>query len=167
MGEGDIAEALEGSVEDLYDRPGFLIRRAHQIAVSLFLAEAEQHVPGITTTQYGAMVILRAKDSLDQAGLARLVGMDRSTAALVVGKLEAAGYIERNGDPKDKRRKTLALTDAGRAALQKMGEPAERSKDRILSIFTDQEAKTFIRLLRKMVEEFNGEARAPILSRKH
>jgi MarR family transcriptional regulator, lower aerobic nicotinate degradation pathway regulator len=157
--------AAEGSVEDLYDRPGFLIRRAHQIAVSLFLAEAEQQVPGITTTQYGAMVILRAKGSLDQAGLSRLVGMDRSTAALVVSKLEAAGYIERNDDLHDKRRKNLVLTAAGHAALQKLAGPAEVSKDKILSIFSKSDAQIFIRLLKKMVDASNDLARAPLTSK--
>jgi MarR family transcriptional regulator, lower aerobic nicotinate degradation pathway regulator len=158
------SKVISGTVEDLYDRPGFLIRRAHQIAVSLFLAEAEQKVPGITTTQFGAMIILRAKGSLDQTSLSRLVGMDRSTAALVVTKLEASGYIERKEDPHDKRRKNLVLTPAGHAALQKLAGPAESSKDQILSVFNERDAEIFIQLLKKLVNASNDLARAPLSS---
>jgi hypothetical protein len=37
-----------GSLEDIYRRPGFMIRRAHQIAVAIFLEECRSS--GLTTT---------------------------------------------------------------------------------------------------------------------
>lgn len=144
----------------LYRRPGFLIRRAHQIAVSIFLEEAADL--GITTTQYGALVVLNVRHDLDQVGLSTLVGIDRSTAALVVGKLEAAGYLVRQGDPADKRRKVLALTDAGRDILARLKTPAQRTRDRELAVFSPQDQKTFLHLLETFVDAFNAETRAPI-----
>lgn len=149
-------------VEDLYRRPGFLIRRAHQITVSLFLEESA--ALGITTTQYGALFVLSARQNLDQVGLAQLVGIDRSTTALVVGKLEEAGYIEREEDPTDRRRKLLVLTDLGRQALADLAEPARRSQERALAPFTAKQRDTFLRLLKRFVEAFNEDTRAPILT---
>jgi MarR family transcriptional regulator, lower aerobic nicotinate degradation pathway regulator len=144
----------------LYRRPGFLIRRAHQIAVSIFLEEAAEL--GITTTQYGALVVLNTRNDLDQIGLSTLVGIDRSTTALVVGKLEAAGYIVRKGDPGDRRRKVLALTDAGRHILTRATEPARRTREREMAVFSADDQKTFLRLLETFVLAFNAETRAPI-----
>ena len=144
----------------LYRRPGFLIRRAHQIAVSIFLEEAAEL--GITTTQYGALVVISLRDDLDQVGLSTLVGIDRSTTALVVAKLEVAGYLVRQGDPRDGRRKLLALTDAGRDVLARVKSPAQRVRDRELEVFSKEDRKTFLRLLEVFVDAFNADTRAPI-----
>jgi DNA-binding MarR family transcriptional regulator len=147
-------------LEELYRRPGFLIRRAHQIGVSLFLEEAAPL--GITTTQYGALFVLSVRHRLDQVGLAQLVGIDRSTTALVVGKLEEAGYIKREEDPADGRRKLLVLTEQGQQALDALAEPARRSQERALAPFTAKQRETFLRLLERFVNAFNEDTRAPI-----
>jgi MarR family transcriptional regulator, lower aerobic nicotinate degradation pathway regulator len=147
-------------LDALYRRPGFLIRRAHQIAVSIFLEESEDL--GITTTQYGALVVLNTRHDLDQVGLATLVGIDRSTTALVVGKLESSGFLVREGDPRDKRRNVLVITDAGRAALASLAEPARRTRERELAMFSPEDQATFLRLLETFVDTFNANTRAPI-----
>ncbi|MEY2943038.1 MAG: hypothetical protein RLY97_1052, partial [Pseudomonadota bacterium] len=147
-------------LDALYRRPGFLIRRAHQIAVSIFLEEATDL--GITTTQYGALVVLNTRQDLDQVGLSTLVGIDRSTTALVVGKLESSGFLLRKGDPQDKRRKVLALTDAGREVLTRSAEPARRTREREMAMFTAEDQVTFLRLLETFVATFNADTRAPI-----
>src|SRR5262249_24959426 len=46
-------------LDELYRRPGFMIRRAHQIAVALFLEETGELK--ITTTQYGILCILERR----------------------------------------------------------------------------------------------------------
>jgi MarR family transcriptional regulator, lower aerobic nicotinate degradation pathway regulator len=146
--------------DTLYRRPGFLIRRAHQIAVSIFLEESGNL--GITTTQYGALVVLNTRSDLDQVGLATLVGIDRSTTALVVGKLESSGFLVREKDASDKRRNVLVITDAGRAALASLAEPARRARERELAVFSLADQATFLRLLETFVGTFNANTRAPI-----
>ena len=145
---------------ELYARPGFLIRRAHQIAVGLFLEEASAQA--ITTTQYGAMVVLNTYDSLDQISLSKRLGIDRSTAALVVGKLEAAGHVVREVDEADLRRNVIRLTPKGAHVLFRLREPAERARQRLLAALPEPEAQRFVVLLDKFVSAFNSEARAPI-----
>ena len=154
----------DSSLDMLYRRPGFLMRRAHQIGVSLFLEECA--ALGITTTQYGALVVHNARSDLDQVGLATLVGIDRSTTALVVGKLESAGYVQRQSDPSDKRRKVLALTLTGREILEKAAIPARRTRERELAVFTEAQAESFLELLEIFVSAFNAETRAPIKASK-
>ena len=153
-------EPVESSLDELYRRPGFLLRRAHQISAALFLEEATGLA--LTTTQYGALVVLRARGSLDQVGIATLVGIDRSTTALVVSKLEAAGYIERRDDDVDKRRKIITLSQAGHDVLNRVSEPAKRARERVLEPFSTEEATTFIALLERFVGAFNEQTRAPI-----
>ena len=150
----------EGSLEELYRRPGFLLRRAHQISAAIFLEEAAGL--GLTTTQYGAMIALRARGSLDQVGIATLVGIDRSTTTLVVSKLADAGYIERRDDAVDKRRKIITLSTAGHAMLARVAEPAQRARERALEPFSAADAAKFLSLLERFVDAFNAQTRAPI-----
>jgi len=147
------------SVDALYKRPGFLLRRAHQISVSLFMEETAD----VTTTQYGVLVILRSCEDLDQIGLSKKVGLDRSTTGLVVKKLEVDGLVVRVEDPKDRRRKVIVLTAKGERKLETLRKGARRAQDRALSAFELDEARLFLELLEKFVSRFNNVTRAPIV----
>lgn len=151
----------ENGVEALYKRPGFLLRRAHQISVSLFMEEAGKQL-ATTTTQYGILVILRACDGLDQIGLSKKVGLDRSTTGLVVKKLESEGLIVRVDDTKDHRRKVIVLTARGERKLESLRGPAARAQEIALTPFNSEEAEQFLALLEKFVNHFNSVTRAPI-----
>jgi DNA-binding MarR family transcriptional regulator len=151
----------EGPLDELYGRPGFMLRRAHQIAVATFLEEAAAW--GVTTSQFGALFVLSRIEGLDIVSLGRRLGMDRSTSALVVSRLEAAGWVLAEINEMDRRRKTLALTDAGRAVLAELSAPAQAARDRLLSVFAPGEADDFLRLLDKFVGAFNGVIRTPII----
>ena len=70
-----------------------MIRRAHQIAVSLFLDETG--ALGITNRQYGILAALKQRPGIDQISVARLLGLDRSTTGMVIKTLEAVGLIVR------------------------------------------------------------------------
>src|SRR5262245_17188662 len=123
----------------LYRRPGFMIRRAHQIAVSLFLEETG--ALSITTTQYGILFILKHRPGTDQASVAKLLGLDRSTTGMVVSKLEQAGLIGRAMGIGDRRRHSLGLTRAGKAMLARLAAPAARAQARVLSPLAPRERK--------------------------
>lgn len=137
-----------------------MIRRAHQIAQTLFLEETGDL--NITPTQYGVLRILEARPGLDQIGVAKLLGQDRSTTALVLTKLENDGLIERQTSNEDRRRRVLALSSSGKCILEKLAEPVHRSHDRLLSAFTEEEGLTFLALLQKFLDRFNETARAPL-----
>lgn len=149
------------SVDALYKRPGFLLRRAHQISVSLFMEETAEF--NITTTQYGVLVILRGFEDLDQIGLSKKVGLDRSTTGLVVKRLESEGLVVRVEDRADRRRKVIVLTGKGERKLENLKHAAGVARDRSLSAFTAEEGAEFLRLLEKFVDKFNGVTRAPIV----
>ncbi|MDJ0921716.1 MAG: MarR family winged helix-turn-helix transcriptional regulator [Henriciella sp.] len=144
----------------LYSRPGFLIRRAHQISMAQFLGETAEF--DITPSQFGALFVIEKVPGIDQIGLAQLVGFDRSTAALVSSKLETKGLIKSQMSEEDRRRKVLALTAEGKKMLKKLAEPTRRAQEEVLSAFTEKEATTFLRLLNKYVSANNETTRTPI-----
>jgi DNA-binding MarR family transcriptional regulator len=148
------------SLDELYGRPGFMLRRAHQIAVSLFLEETGEL--RITTTQFGILYLLKDRSDLDQISVAKLLGLDRSTTGMVLGKLEGAGLIGRTVGVTDRRKRSLALTPAGEKMLDRLKEPARRVQERQLAAFTPRERKLFLELLGKFTRTFNESTRAPL-----
>lgn len=143
--------AARQDLKDLYNRPGFLLRRAHQISSALFANAAGDL--NITTTQFGVLIVLAAREPVDQVGIARDLRLDRSTTGLVIKNLEDQGLIERLVDPDDKRRRVLRLTTEGANMLRKLRTVAKKSHDQSLSVFTPEETRTFTSLLTKFISE--------------
>jgi DNA-binding MarR family transcriptional regulator len=62
---------------------------------------------------------------LSQRELCELTGMDRTTMVAVIDKLERLGYARRERSPADRRKQLIAVTAAGRGAVdQALGELA-------------------------------------------
>jgi len=144
---------------ELYERPGFMIRRAHQIATSIFMEVAAP--VGATTTQYGVLTILSACPGVDQISLARRMGLDRSTAGTVLQTLERDGYVLRVVGS-DRRRRSLELTEAGRKRLAMLQECAAEALTRLLMPLTPMEATSLCALLAKLTQAHNKTSRVPI-----
>ncbi len=147
-------------IDALYRRPGFMLRRAHQIAVSLFLEETG--ALNITTTQFGILHLLKHSPGLDQITVAKLLGLDRSTTGMVLAKLERRGLIGRQVGARDRRTRTLALTAAGDAMLRRLRAPAGRVIARQLSAFSPRERRQFLDMLEKFTRTFNESTRVPL-----
>jgi DNA-binding MarR family transcriptional regulator len=155
--DGDVAG---NPLEELYRRPGFMIRRVHQIAVSLFIEETGKL--GATNRQYGILFVLEHRPGIDQISVAGLLGLDRSTTGMVLTKLEDDGLVVRSVDASDRRRHSLQLTRAGKRLLSQLAEPARRARARVLSAFTPREQTLFLQLLGKLTRAFNQSTRVPL-----
>jgi DNA-binding MarR family transcriptional regulator len=147
-------------LEALYGRPGFMLRRAHQIAIALFYEETGDL--RITTTQFGILHLLKHQPGLDQISVAKLLGLDRSTTGMVLGKLEKAGLVGRKIGKTDRRKRTLALTSAGERMLKRLKAPAQRVMKRQLSAFKPRERTLFLQMLDKFTHTFNESTRVPL-----
>ena len=100
------------------DQIGYLLRRAHQRASSIFQMNIGD--PNITPTQYSSMVKLNEYTELSQNLLGRLVGMDKATMQGVVRRLKERGLIDSRPDPGDARRTLLSLTTDGQRTVNKL-----------------------------------------------
>ena len=155
-----MAASQNDPLEELYRRPGFMIRRVHQIAVSLFIEETGKL--GVTNRQYGILFVLKHRPGIDQISVANLLGLDRSTTGMVLKKLEQDGLVVRSVGVHDRRRHSLQLTRSGEKLLAELAEPARKAHARVLSVFTPREQTLFLALLDKFTRAFNDSTRVPL-----
>jgi DNA-binding MarR family transcriptional regulator len=147
-------------MDDIYSKPGHLIRRAQQIAVAILMEECAPH--DVTPVQYAALVAIRENPGVDATRLSALVAFDRSTLGNVLERLEAKGLIERTGSPQDKRIKVLRLSREGTRTLQDVEPAVMRAQERILAPLKPEDRHRFVALLAQLVELNNGASRAPL-----
>src|SRR3712207_6805851 len=74
---------------------------------------------GLTHPQYLVMLALWEQGPLSVKDLSRLLQLDPGTLSPLVKRLEAAGYVRRNRDPRDERSLSIVLTTAGRALRER------------------------------------------------
>ena len=144
---------------DLDNLPGHYIRRMQQIAVAIFLQETEEH--GVTPVQYAALQGVANTPEIDQRSLARAIGLDTSTVAGVIDRLEARGLMLREASAEDRRVRLLHLTDEGRALLSALVPAMQRAQERMLEPLPKGERGEFMRMLRTIVAANNELSRAP------
>lgn len=134
---------------DFARAPGHLIRRAQQIAVAEFARHAAEH--DVTPVQFAFMNAMMDTPGVDQITLANRVAFDAATSGSVIGRLEAKGWVRREADPQDKRRKLLYVTAEGVAALERMNAAVARAQQGILAPLSATDRQQFMRLLAQLV----------------
>ncbi|PFG43523.1 DNA-binding MarR family transcriptional regulator [Isoptericola jiangsuensis] len=90
--------------------------------------EWNAHLAGWDLNHAGFPVLLHLLGGpRTQRELADLNGVTEQTMSRIVARLERSGYVTRDDDPRDRRRRAVTLADAGRAAAMEAGRyrPAE------------------------------------------
>lgn len=147
-------------MEELADKPGHLIRRAHQISTAIFAEECA--ALDLTAVQYAALVAIRANPGVDATRLSALISFDRSTIGDVIERLETKGLVLRKPAPGDRRVKLLHLTPQGTALLRRVAAAVERVQQRLLAPLAPRDQATFMRLLGEFVEQHSDLGNPPL-----
>jgi DNA-binding MarR family transcriptional regulator len=134
---------------DFKRAPGHLIRRAHQLAYAAFMEETQAFA--VTPIQFAILNALIDTPGEDQVTLAGRVAFDAATSGSVVGRLVARGWIRREADAKDRRRKLLWVTAEGEKAVQQMKRAVAKVQTRILAPLEAKEREQLLGLLGKLV----------------
>jgi len=134
---------------DFAKAPGHLVRRAQQIAVALFMAELAAE--DVTPVQFAILNAVMDTPGIDQITLAGRVAFDAATSGSVIGRLESKGWINREPDEIDRRRKLLWLTPAGHSATLQMKTAVERVQENLLKPLSQEESEHLCALLSKLV----------------
>lgn len=113
----------------LSQSPSHLLRRAEQFAAELFANSTLQD--GVTLRQTVLMAAIAEAEGASQSDLVRITGVDRSTLAEMMARMESRGLIVRAAAADDGRAKSVRLTAMGRRKLD-LGVPAIRVVDRAL-----------------------------------
>jgi DNA-binding MarR family transcriptional regulator len=144
----------------LWRRPGYLIRRLHQLHYALFFEECAD--TDITPVQYGLMTILSINPDADQIAIANALGIDRTNVADVLRRLSDAGLIERRRSEKDKRSVISRLTPAGEAQLKSLYPAMVRAQERLLDCLEPERREAFVATLMELLEANNKFGRASL-----
>ena len=155
-----MAPTRSALLERLYLRPGFLLRRAHQLSVGLF--EDGCRELSLTPPQYGVLTIVAHAGGCDQATVARALGFDRVTTLRIVRGLQARGLVARAPSSVDGRRLQLTLTDEGVATLNRGRKLAAGVTERLMAPLTGEEREQFQGLLRKLCAGLEPQARTKL-----
>ena len=133
----------------LEQRPGFLIRRLHQIHVALFQKECAAF--DITPLQYSLLTALAARGTADQTTLAADVALDRTTTTGALKRLQLRDFVERSILDRDRRAQMCRLTRKGIALLQKMERSAQIAHLKTVSDLSKADQKRFIAMMQRIV----------------
>ncbi|WP_278578841.1 MarR family winged helix-turn-helix transcriptional regulator [Rothia aeria] len=122
---------------ELYKKLGHIGRLTHLWAAQ----QRERTGPRRIDTTRGQgriLAALKLKDGIATRELAYVLGIRVPSLNEALSKLENAGYIVREPDPRDRRVQLITLTDSGRALTNQMGE-GEPEGDNIFEVLTEQE----------------------------
>lgn len=134
---------------DFQHAPGHLIRRAHQLAVAIFMEETGGF--DVTPVQFAILNALIEDPGEDQVTLAGKVAFDAATFGSVIGRLEAKGWVRREADAVDRRRKLLWVTPEGETAALQMKRAVGKAQSRIVAPLEAAERQQLVSLLGKLV----------------
>lgn len=142
----------------LYARPGFLLRRAHQISTAVF--EDECSSVGLTPAQFGVLTVLASAPGLDQSSLARALGFDKVTVLRVLRGLETRGLLQRTVALTSKRNMAVVLSSEGEKLLKQAAKPAERAYERLMEPLSQEQQAQLVLLLMELTQGLEDRARA-------
>jgi DNA-binding MarR family transcriptional regulator len=108
--------------------PSHLLRRAEQYAAEIFLRAGTD---GVTLRQTVLLAAIAEAEGASQSDLVMATGIDRSTLAEMMARMEKKGLIARAASAEDGRAKSVKLTRDGRGRLDD-ALPAMRAVDAAL-----------------------------------
>lgn len=148
------------SYEELWSRPGYLVRRLHQVHLGIFAEECAGD--DITPVQFAILTVLRKGEEMDQQTLSTSVGIDRTSGADVFRRLNRRGLVTLAPSKLDRRAKLVQITEAGAELAERLLPKVINSQDRLVAPLTTREQATFYSLLNKLLVVNNDSGRAPM-----
>ncbi|WP_396215401.1 MarR family winged helix-turn-helix transcriptional regulator [Gemmatimonas sp.] len=138
----DIPVAMVGMTGFLVNTLGARLRE---------VTEAHLSDARIRSRQIGLLLVLRDEGVLQQQILGERLAMDRTTTMRLVGELEALGLVSREECQDDRRAYDVRLTSRGTRVVTQVALDVQRAQAQVLAPLTDAEARTFHRLLLKLL----------------
>jgi DNA-binding MarR family transcriptional regulator len=135
----------------VYEKLGFLARQLHRIAAAI-LTEESAAFDRLTGLQCGVLEVVNATDAIDQIGVCEILGVDRSTLAGVVDRLEEKQLIERTVNVTDRRSNMLSITPKGRGAIERERTVADTADLRVVEPLAPEDRERFLALLTQIVQ---------------
>ncbi len=123
------------------------------LTADVFLRESRRlfRRHGLTAAQYNVLNLLATEvGGLSQRQLGDLLVVDRSNVTGLVDRLEKAGWVRREDDPRDRRIYRVSLTPLGRRLWGKIAPDYGRVVRLVSAKVGDQDARTALGTLRAL-----------------
>lgn len=130
--------------------PIHLLHRAGQCADDIF--QIELKVGDLTPRQLTVLSVVAEHEGESQTALVQRTGIDRSTLADIVRRMQRKGLLQRRRTKEDARAYAVRLTDAGRDVLREAAPHSKRADERILAAVPPKHREHFIAGLVAIIE---------------
>ena len=153
----DRPASLDSTSPDAIAPVSFMLKRAAQLSADLFADQLGK--TGLTQRQYTVLETVLANEGASQTDLVRTTGIDRSTLADLVNRLETQGYVRRERSPTDARVNFVFLTSLGRETVINAKPVAAVVDITLLNLVSPKLRKSFVASLEELsskLDENNG-----------
>lgn len=143
----DMSDQADAGPYRLANSPSHLLHRAEQMAADRFA----QLVGGdITLRQFAVLAAIAQRPGLRQSDLVRETGIDRSTLADMLTRMQRRGWITRATHALDQRAQSVHLSGAGATILAGATKHARAADAAILDALPRTKKRPFLNLLTKL-----------------
>ncbi|MFJ1808026.1 MULTISPECIES: MarR family winged helix-turn-helix transcriptional regulator [unclassified Streptomyces] len=129
--------------------------------ITYLSTRARQHdrlmaLAGVPLDRAAVALLRQVADSepLRPGELAQRLGVEASHVTRTVQQLQKSGYVTRVPDPDDGRAQRIQLTEAGRAAIDRVRDAGARGMQLALADWSPQELGQLASLFHRMVDDF-------------
>jgi MarR family transcriptional regulator, temperature-dependent positive regulator of motility len=136
-------------VDRLSRSPIHLLHRASQCVGAIFQSEIAESE--LTPRQLVILIAISENEGLSQTRLVERTGVDRSTLADIVRRMQQKGLLQRRRTKEDARAYEVKLTDAGRRVLRRAQPVASRVDERLLQAVPEKHREQFLDALETVV----------------
>lgn len=124
------------------------LHRASQFASDLFAHEMDGI--DVTPRQFAVLQTIMADEGLSQTDLVQRTGIDRSTIADIVRRMQTKSLIKRKRTKADARVYAVSLTEKSRKIMVKAIPAAARADEQLMSALNSQERARMLQYLGKI-----------------
>lgn len=124
--------------------------------VRLMAVELDATDTGLRLPQFGILDFLLTNSEAVQTDLANHFAKDKSVMLRQLDEMEKAGWVERQMDPNDRRRKNLVVTKSGMDLYKKVSKIRAKVFANVLEGVSETDIATCLAVLNTMHENANS-----------
>ena len=127
---------------------GFLLHDIARLLRKRF--DQRARMLGLSRAQWQVLAHLHRHEGINQRGLAEILEIESVTLGRLVDRLEAAGWVERRADLRDRRAHRLHTTEKVAPVIERMWSLGEVTREEALTGLADPERLQLVEALMKI-----------------
>jgi MarR family transcriptional regulator, temperature-dependent positive regulator of motility len=142
----------------LEQSPTHLVHRVAQCVSDVFGGQTKDY--GLTPRQVAVLTTVANNEGLSQTGIVARTGIDRSTLADLVRRLQRKGLLQRRRTKDDARAYAVKLTEEGRRVLSVVEPLAKAVDEQILATLPPKDRQNLINALQSIAATLQPRTRS-------